>query len=460
MSSARILVADDDSLMREFVMETLNRIGYEVDGVADGESAITALQKVEYDLVITDIKMPGSDGMEVLRAAKSVDPCYKVILMTAYGTIDSAVSAMKEGAFDYLTKGQKTSPDEIELVVARALEFQKLETENKRLKTELSDKYSFSNIVGRSPKMQQVFDMIQTVARSSASVLITGKSGSGKELVARGIHYNSPRREHPFIKLNCAALPDGLVETELFGHEKGAFTGAVKAVKGRFEIANKGTLLLDEISEMSVSMQAKLLRVLQEREFERVGSGQTIQTDVRIIATSNRNLKDEVRKGQFREDLYYRLNVIPINLPTLAERIEDIPLLANHFAALYARKNEKNIEGITEDAKKMLCDYNWPGNVRELENFVERAVVVSQNYRLDVEDFPPQLITAPQENIELDWVRPGVSLYEMEKQLILRTIEAEGGNRTRASEILGVTTRTLRNKLHEYGVGPKRRTED
>jgi DNA-binding NtrC family response regulator len=462
VTNTRILVVDDDSLMRDFVLETVSRLGYECEGSADGLSALEIIECRKFNLIISDVKMPGADGIAVLKAARKVNPECKVILITAYAAIEDAVAAMREGAFDYLTKGEKTSPDELEMVIQRALDYQNLEAENRRLKTELSGRYSFSNMVGKSPQMQRVFDMIQTVANSKATVLITGKSGTGKELVAKAIHYNSNRKDNPFIKLNCAALPDGLVEAELFGHEKGAFTGAIKAVKGRFEIANKGTLLLDEISEMSVVMQAKLLRVLQEREFERIGSGQTIFTDVRIISTSNRDLKDEVRKGRFREDLYYRLNVIPIDLPTLAEKTEDIPLLTDHFIKMHSERNRKNIQGISESALKALSEYSWPGNMRELENFVERAVVVNKTGILELSDFPPYL-SASGDAVDsgmradmLDWVRPGISIYDMEKSLILKTIEAANGNRTRASELLGITTRTLRNKLHEYGLGTKK----
>jgi len=448
----KILVADDDSLMREFILETLGRLGYDAIGVVDGNQAREVLKKERYNLVITDIKMPGANGIDVLKTAMSVNAECKVILITGYGTIENAVEAMKEGAFDYLTKSEKTSPDEIELVVKKALNYQKLETENRLLRSELSGRYAFSNMIGKSPQMQRIYDMVNTVANSNATVLITGKSGTGKELVARAIHFNGGRKDGPFVKLNCAAVPDGLVESELFGHEKGAFTGAIKTVKGRFEMADSGTLLLDEISEMSVSLQAKLLRVLQEQQFERVGSGHTIETDVRIIATSNRNLGSEVRKGKFREDLYYRLNVIPIELPDLSQRREDIPLLAIHFMEKYAKLNDKNITSISESSMKILSEYNWHGNVRELENFIERAIVVSRTGTLNEADFPSQLF-AVEENEIGEGIQAKASIHEMEKSLILKTLQANNGNRTRAAKSLGITTRTLRNKLHEYGLG-------
>ncbi len=447
----KILVADDDSLMRDFLMEVLSRSGYQALSVPDGKSAVEAINRDDFNIIITDVKMPGYDGMKVLKAALSKNPQSKVILITGYGTIENAVAAMKEGAFDYLTKGEKTSPDEIEIVLKRAINYQKLETENKRLKNELSNKYSFSNMIGKSPQMLRIYDMIKTVADSSATVLITGKSGTGKELVAKAIHFNSKRKDYPFIKLNCAALPDGLVESELFGHEKGAFTGAIKTVKGRFELANGGTVLLDEISEMSVNMQAKLLRVLQEREFERIGSSRTIQADVRIIATSNRNLKEEYRKGRFREDLYYRLNVIPIEIPELSERREDIPLLIEHFIEKYSSKNNKPIKAISETAMKVLSDYSWPGNVRELENCIERAVVVNKSGTIEKDDLPGNIFDIAKNDLP-ERIKPGMSIKEMEKTLILKTLKKSGGNRTHAAETLGITTRTLRNKLAEYGL--------
>ncbi|MBD3233953.1 MAG: response regulator, partial [candidate division Zixibacteria bacterium] len=377
-NNTKILVADDDDLMRDFVEETLIRAGFNATCVSNGSEAVDELMRNNYGVIFTDIKMPGADGFKVLETALKINPESKVIMITAYGKIEDAVRAMKIGAFDYLTKSQDTSPDEIEMLLRKALDFQTLQTENKRLKSELTDKFSFASMIGKSPRMQQVYDLISTVADSNATVLITGKSGTGKELVARAIHFNGCRKDGPFVKLNCAALPDGLVESELFGHEKGAFTGAIKTVKGRFELSNGGTILLDEISEMSTALQAKLLRVIQEQEFERIGSGQTIRTDVRIIATSNRNLRNDVRQGNFREDLYYRLNVIPIDLPELTERQEDIPLLIEHFVGKFSKENSKEISSITDEAMRGLMEYHWPGNVRELENCIERAVVVNK----------------------------------------------------------------------------------
>ncbi len=453
-NNVKILVADDDDLMRDFVEETLVRAGFNATCVSNGSEAIDELMRHNYGVIFTDIKMPGADGFRVLETALKINPESKVIMITAYGKIEDAVRAMKVGAFDYLTKSQDTSPDEIEMLLRKALNFQTLQTENKRLKSELTDKFSFANMIGKCPRMQQVYDLISTVADSNATVLITGKSGTGKELVARAIHFNGFRKDGPFVKLNCAALPDGLVESELFGHEKGAFTGAVKTVKGRFELSNGGTILLDEISEMSTALQAKLLRVIQEHEFERIGSGQTIRTDVRIIATSNRNLRNDVRQGNFREDLYYRLNVIPIDLPELTERQEDIPLLIEHFVEKFSKENSKEISSITDEAMRGLMEYHWPGNVRELENCIERAVVINKDGVLKTDDFPGQIFT--KEEFELpEGLKPRMTIHEMEKSLILKTLEANDGNRTRSAEVLGITTRTLRNKLYEYGLSKK-----
>jgi DNA-binding NtrC family response regulator len=343
------------------------------------------------------------------------------------------------------------SVDEIDLVIKRALEHKQLLLENRMLRSEVREKYGFENIIGKTPQMQKIFELVRTVADTKATVLITGESGSGKELIAKAIHYNSPRREGPFIRINCAALPDGLVESELFGHEKGSFTGAIRQSRGRFELADGGTLLLDEISEISLHLQGKLLRVLQEREFERVGSGVSIQVDVRIIATSNRDLKRLIEEEKFRKDLFYRLNVVPIHVPPLRERKEDIPALTWHFLQKYNLENNRQIEGISQKVYEMLLEYPWQGNVRELENYIERAVVTAKGKILTPHDFPKELsfgrIMVPSEKIEV-----GSTIYEAEKKLILKTLEAQTGNRTKTAEILGISTRTLRNKLHEYGL--------
>jgi len=445
----KILVVDDDSLLRDFLSETLNRSGYGVDLASTGGEALEKIRKEDYDIILSDVRMPNMDGMELLKTTKDFLPDAKVVMMTAYGTVQNAVEAMKLGAFDYVMK--PFSIDEIELVLKRALEHKQLLLENKLLRSEVMGKYRFANIVGKSPQMQKIFELVETVADAKATALITGESGTGKELIAKAIHYNSARREGPFIRINCAALPEGLVESELFGHEKGSFTGAIRQSRGRFELADRGTLLLDEISEISLHLQGKLLRVLQEREFERVGSGIPIQVDVRIIATSNRDLDRLMEKGEFRKDLFYRLNVVPIHIPPLRERKEDIPALAQHFLKKYNLENNRQIEGISQKVYEMFLEYSWPGNVRELENYIERAVVTAKGKILIPRDFPKELtfgrIRLPSDEIEV-----GSTIYEAERELILKTLKAQEGNRTKAAEILGVSTRTLRNKLHEYGL--------
>ena len=456
MEYKRILGVDDEPLMRDFLVETLERKKYVVESVGSGSQAIEKIKDDYFDLLITDIRMPEVSGMEVLESVKKYSSETEVVMITAFGTIENAVEAMKLGAYDYITK--PFSADEIEIVVDRAIERQRLRDENRTLRndknqllTQLKKNYTFSSIVGSSEVMQKVYDTIEVIAPSKATVLIHGASGTGKELVARAIHYNSPRQNKPFIKLNCAALPEGLMESELFGHEKGAFTGAIRSTKGRFELADTGTLLLDEIGEMSLPLQAKCLRVLQEREFEKVGNPNPLSVDVRVIATTHRDLVEEVKNGKFREDLYYRLNVVPVYLPPLRDRIDDVPLLVDHFMGIYNAENDKNIEGIDDDALDLLMAQEWKGNVRELENQIERAVVLCHETALSVKYFQfdrevSSTSTAP----GVEGIIPGMALREVEKRLILSTLNAENNNRTRASEILGISVRTLRNKLNEY----------
>ena len=449
---SRILVVDDESLMRDFITESLVSQDYEVDSADGGAKAFEFIENETYDIVLTDYKMPKVTGMDVLLKAHEKMPDCKVIIMTAYGTVENAVKAMKNGAFDYITK--PFGVDEILLLVKRALEFKNLQVENRIMRNELEEKYSYSNIIGESPAMKKIYDIIQTISQSRSTVLISGKSGTGKELVARAIHYSSPRKNNAFIKTNCAALPSELMESELFGHEKGAFTGAIRKYHGRFERADSGTLLLDEISEMSPILQAKLLRILQEREFEPVGSTETLKVDVRIIGTTNRDLETLIKKGDFREDLFFRLNVISIKLPSLKERMSDIPLLAIHFLEKYNLENGKAIEGISDDVLEMWNKYDWPGNVRELENTVERAVVMCKGKVLELSDISTHEYITSEEN-EAGSTLPvssvGQSISDMERDLILKTLEAQGGNRSVTAEILGISVRTLRNKLQEYG---------
>ncbi len=385
----RILIVDDEAIVRDFISEVLIRMGYAPLAVESGEKALEYLHRGEYDVVITDFKMPGISGIDLLKKTLDIWPDCRVIIITAFGTIEQAVGAMKIGAQDYITK--PISPDHLEMVVSKALEFKTLKLENRNLRREISEKYSFENIIGKAAPMKKVYELIERAAPSESTILISGESGTGKELVARAIHYNSPRAGGPFVKMNCAALPEGLIESELFGHEKGAFTGAIRATRGRFELADGGTLLLDEISEIPPSLQAKLLRVLQEKEFERIGSGQSIKTNVRVIATSNRDLKDEIANGNFSDDLYYRLNVIPIDIPPLRQRKEDIPLLCDHFLSKYSQKMGIPNKTLSEKTLEMLLTYTWPGNVRELENVIERATVISRNQELRPSDFPPEV---------------------------------------------------------------------
>jgi DNA-binding NtrC family response regulator len=442
-----VLVVDDDKLANDFFMETLGRAGYRVESAFSGEEALEAVNARQFAIILSDLKMKGMDGIELLQKIKIIQPDAVVVMITAYGTVENAVNAMKLGAYDFLLK--PVTPDALEIVINRAAELIELRNENKRLRSDLANQYR--NIIGKSSRMKQVFELIETTCDARSTVLITGESGTGKELVAKAIHYASARRECPFIKLNCAALPESLVEAELFGFEKGAFTGAIRQHKGRFEMAHTGTLLLDEISEMPPGLQAKLLRVLQEKEIERIGSGTSVEVDVRIIATSNRDLKQTIREGKFREDLYFRLNVIPIRIVALRERLEDIPLLVNHFIDKYNRENGKNIKSVDESVLRLFMKYHWPGNVRELENYIERAVVTSSTDVLTGADFPSELALGRLAD-ETPGINVGMSLADGEKYLILKTLEKFDGNKTKAAEILEVTPRTIRNKLAEYNI--------
>lgn len=442
-----ILIVDDDKLVNEFISETLRRTRHDIVSVYSGEEAKSLLERSSFDIVVTDIKMQRVSGMDLLRHVKAGNPDAVVIMMTAFGTVQNAVEAMKLGAFDYLVK--PFSPDEIELVINKAHEYVALRAENRRLRAEVNERYKA--LIGASRKMTDIFDLVKDISAKRSTVLISGESGTGKELIARAIHATSDRIDKPFIKLNCAALPEGLMESELFGHEKGAFTGAIRQTRGRFEMADGGTLLLDEISEIPITLQGKLLRVLQEREFERVGSGTPMQVDVRILATTNRNLKQAISEGKFREDLYFRLNVIPIEVPPLRDKLDDLPLLVDHFIKKYCAESGKEVTGVDDSVMRLFMKYHWPGNVRELENFIERAVVISHSKVLTAKDFPQSLVLGKIED-HGEGFRVGMTVSEAEKLLILRTLEDQDGNRTRAAEILGINPRTLRNKLHEYGI--------
>ncbi len=450
MAIQNALVVDDEPLMRKFLVETLTRMGFAVQHAADGGEALRKIKAETFDLIFSDIKMPNVSGMDVLRKVRAESPESVVVMMTAYATVESAVEAMKVGAFDYIIK--PFSPDQIEMVTRRATERQSLIEENRYLRSEILREYGFGEIIGNTAVMYGVFEVIKKVANSRATVLVQGESGTGKELAARAIHYNSTRANAPFIKVNCAALPENLLESELFGHEKGAFTGAVTRRSGRFELAHRGTLLLDEISEIPLGLQAKLLRVLQEREFERVGGSRPIKVDVRIVATTNRNLDEEIEAKRFREDLFFRLNVIPITLPPLRDRNGDIPLLAEHFVDRYCRENSRALKRFSPDALDLMSGYTWPGNVRELQNVIERAVVLDADEEIRAEDLALRHVGADEDDTDEIVDAVGNTVAEMERRLILKTLKALGGNRGRTADMLQISVRTLRNKLNQYRV--------
>jgi DNA-binding NtrC family response regulator len=450
MQRERILIVDDEANARTALAELLRDEGYAVETAADGFKALPKLEEFAPDVVVTDLKMPGLSGLELLQKVRERDAECVVIVMTAFGAVESAVQAMRQGAADYLTK--PVNVEELSLVLKREVERKRLRAEAGQLRERLSEKHRINNIIGASPAMQQVFDAVLQVAPSRASVLIAGESGTGKELIAAAIHEHSPRAKKPFVKLHCAALAESLLESELFGHERGSFTGAVGRREGRFEQADGGTLFLDEIGEISPAIQVKLLRFLQEHEFERVGGNQTIKVDVRVITATNRNLLQRVKDRQFREDLYYRLNVVNIEMPPLRARPSDIPLLASHFLAKYARENGKQVDGFTDEALAQLANYEWPGNVRELENAIERAVVVGKKPRIGVEDFAAGIATAQKRPDGMPAI-PGAKMDELERYAILKTLEHTGGSTSRAAEILGISPRTIQYRLQQYSDG-------
>ncbi len=449
---ARILVVDDDASARTALAELLRDEGYTVDTAADGFKALPKLEELGPDVLLTDLKMPAMDGLELMRRARTLDPEVAAIVMTAHSAIDTAVLAMRQGAADYLPKPVHFG--ELTIVLDRALERRRLRREAGEMRQRLADRHQIRNIVGSSPPMQRVFETVLQVAGARASVLLTGESGTGKELVAAALHEHSPRASGPFVKLHCAALAESLLESELFGHEKGAFTGAAARRDGRFQQAVGGTLFLDEIGEFSPAVQVKLLRFLQEREFERVGGNETVKVDVRIVAATNRDLLQRVEDGHFREDLYYRLNVVTIEMPPLRARPTDIPLLATHFLRKAAEDNGKTVRGFTDEALDRLVRHAWPGNVRELENAIERAVVVCRGEEVRAEDLPatvqPAQAGAGGSGMP---IVPGSSLADLERYAILRTLEHTGGSTSRAAEILGISPRKIQYRLHQYSGG-------
>lgn len=456
---ANILYVDDEPAIGLILQDTLEQLGHSAIGATNVPEALGALSRGDIDLIISDFRMPGLSGLEFLELLREQGRDVPLIMLTGHGTIEHAVASIKAGAADYITKPLQM--DQLQHAVSQALELSRLKRENQALRDEVMEIRAAREIVAKSPAMRQVLQTVSTAAPTRATILLQGESGTGKELLARAIHDQSERSDHAFVKLNCAALPEGLVESALFGHEKGAFTGAIKRVEGAFERAHGGTLLLDEITEMRLDLQSKLLRVLQEQEFERVGGTSTIQVDVRIIATTNRNIEQSVERGEFRRDLFYRLSVMPIHIPALRERPEDIPILAHHFAHHAAMELGREITGITPDALALLQRYEWPGNVRELQHAVERAVILTQGTVLLASSFdtvrsalsgrrPPFNGTAaePRSVSPADGVLlTTLDLDEAEAALMERALQITGGNRTRAAELLGVTDRTLRNKL-------------
>ena len=447
----KLLVVDDEASHRKMIEAVLSDEGYEIKQADDGQVAIDAVENGFFDLILLDIRMRKVGGIEALNRIKEISPGIPIIIMTAYASVDTAVDALKAGAYDYLTK--PLDIEELKILVQKALRFHQLEKENIYLKERLNDRFDFSNIIGHGPAMKKLFETMALVAPSDATVLIFGESGTGKELIADAIHQNSPRQERPFIKVNCAALPETLLESELFGHEKGSFTGAVARKQGRFQLAHKSSILLDEVAEMAATTQAKILRVLQEREFEPLGSTQTIKVDTRVIAATNKNLEEEIKAGRFREDLYYRLNVVGLEVPPIRERREDISLLTDFFLKRYAERNKRILKGFTPRAIDLLMRYEWPGNVREIENVVERAVIMARGEMITPAEFP-EILQQLDPEVKATYVNlsPGRTLKDVEKDMIIRTLEETAGNRTHAAKILGISRRTLQLKLKDYGI--------
>ena len=443
-----LLIIDDEKNIREGLGANFELEGYTVKLAENGEEGLKLISKGDIDLVITDLRMPGISGEEVLRRVTTETPGIPVIVLTGHGSIDAAVDAMRNGAYDFLTK--PLNLDQLSMIVKRALEARELSLQHNQLKKEVESAHTFDKIIGKSAEMQKVFEMIKKVASSKASVLITGESGVGKELVADAIHNLSSRKDHQCIKVHCAALSETLLESELFGHEKGAFTGADNLVKGRFELAHESTIFLDEIGEINPSVQIKILRVLQEKAFERVGGQETINVDVRIVAATNRNLEEEVKNGKFREDLYYRLNVVHIHVPPLRERKDDIPLLIAKFVEEFAEENGKVISGIDARAKSAMYNYNWPGNIRELRNCIESAVVMASGEEITLEDLPPTVSKAAAE--QSISIPANSTLDDAEKIIILQTLAANKNNKSKTAELLGIGRKTLHRKLEEYGI--------
>ena len=455
MLKDKILVVDDEQSMREFLEIMLKKEDYKVSLASNGEEVLKLLERDIFDLVLLDVRMPKMDGIAVLKKIKTLAAETIVIMITAYASHDTAVKAMKEGAYDYITKPFKI--DEIKLIIKNALEKKNLQKENSLLKQVVRDRYHFDNIIGQSQKMQALYELLEKVSPTKTNILVTGESGTGKELVAKAIHYNSPRKDRPFVTLNCGAIPESLIESELFGHMKGAFTDAIATKKGLFEVADEGTLFLDEISELPLLMQVKLLRVLQDREFKRVGGTEDLRVDVRIIAATNKDLEEAVREKRFREDLFYRLNVIQIKLPPLRERTDDIPRLAMHFLKKYSAELNKPISTVSPEALRLLQDYAYPGNVRELQNIIERAVALEISQELTAQNLRSYLddhLQMKKVGLDLDIPREGLEKFveEIERTLLVKALDRTHGIKKKAAELLGINFRSMRYRLEKYGL--------
>ncbi len=456
---SRILVVDDEESIREFLEIMLKKEGFEVSLAEDGARAKEMIQKKSYDMVISDLQMPNMNGIELLKFVKDSAPDTVFMMITAFGTTETAVEAMKMGAYDYITKPFKI--DEVRLNINNALKSQNLEVENRTLKKELVKEYSFQNIIGNSPAMHQIYDLIKRVSQAPTNILVTGESGTGKEVVAKAIHYNGPLKDRPFVTINCGAIPENLMESEMFGHKKGSFTGAVTDKVGLFEVADGGSLFLDEVGELPITIQVKLLRAIQERIIRRVGATDDMKVDVRIIAATNRNLEDMVAKGTFRQDLFYRLNVINIKTPPLRDRKEDIPILAQHFLKKYNDKMTKNIGGVSVEAMEILKKYDYPGNVRELENMIERTVALEGGNTILPESLPPMVNTMSGRKMasshEIEVTNDGVDLDkvmgQIEKELLIKAIHTAGGVKKKAAKLLSITFRSMRYRVEKYNLG-------
>jgi DNA-binding NtrC family response regulator len=449
-----LLIVEDEAKMRRLLELNLAEDGYTVHTAADAEAGLNTLRQEKIDLVVTDLKLPGMNGLEFLQAVKRTNATIPVVVMTAYGTVETAVEAMKAGASDYVLK--PFSLEEMKLILRKELDVRRLREENRSLREALGERYQFRNIVARSPKMQEVLATVERVASTQSTVLLGGESGVGKDLIARAIHEHSRRASGPFIKINCTAIPENLLESELFGYEKGAFTGANTAKPGKFELADKGTIFLDEIGDVPGSIQVKLLHVLQDREFERLGGTKTLKVDVRVVAATNQDLRAALEQGTFREDLYYRLNVVPISIPPLRERKEEIPYLADHFIARFARESGKPLSDITPAALRLLMDFHWPGNVRELENIIERAVALSAGTVIDVADIRLDVSAARPAPVvaggSLPFPPEGMTLEEFEDEIIRESLRRADGNKSQAARLLGLSRNALRYRLSKLGL--------